>query len=188
MNPAAVILAAGASVRLGRPKQLLEMVGETLIRRSARLCKEAGFDPVVVVLGSSAAEVAAALDGLAVSCLINAGWTEGMASSIRIGIGSLPEKTSGVLLLPCDQPALSLHLLREFRKVHESSPGTTLASCYGGGAGIPALFPRQRFPELELLQGDRGAKGLVGDAVLLSFPGGELDFDTPEDVEAWLRR
>jgi molybdenum cofactor cytidylyltransferase len=188
MNPAAVILAAGASVRLGRPKQLLELNGEAMVRRSARLCVEAGFDPVVVVVGSSAAKVSSALDGLAVMCLTNAAWSEGMASSIRVGIGSLPEQSSGVLLLPCDQPALSLGLMQEFRRMHQTAPDSILASEYGGGAGVPALFPRKLFEELESLSGDRGAKALLGDSRRILFPGGEIDFDTPEEVEAWLRR
>jgi len=188
MSPAAVLLAAGASLRLGRPKQLLELNGESLVRRSARLCLEAGFDPVVVVLGCSAEEMAPALAGLAVSCLVNNDWPQGMASSIGVGVASLPEEASGVLLLPCDQPALSPELLREFGRLHGADPDAILASEYGGGAGVPALFPRRRFAELQGLRGDRGAKGLLGEAKRILFLGGEIDFDSPEDVEAWLRR
>lgn len=188
MNPAAVLLAAGASRRLGRPKQLLELEGEPMVRRAARMCLEAGFDPVLAVLGSSAAEVAHALDGLGIRCVTNHAWQEGMATSIRAGLEALPVGSSGALFLPCDQPALSSDLLRAFFRAHLASPGATLASAYGGGRGIPALFPASRLPELAGLHGDRGARGLLGDAELIPFAGGEVDFDTPEDVQAWLRR
>jgi CTP:molybdopterin cytidylyltransferase MocA len=188
MTAAAVILAAGASVRLGRPKQLLELDGEVLLQRVSRICLEAGCDPVMVVLGSEAEALRPVLDGLAVRVVENGHWPEGMASSIRAGIAALPADTGGVLLLPCDQPALGVELLQEFLRHHEGSPETTLASCYRGGCGIPALFPRGRFDELLQLRGDRGAKALLGDAVRIPFPDGEIDFDTQEEVDAWLRR
>lgn len=188
MKPAAILLAAGASRRLGRPKQLLELGGEPMVRRAARMCLEAGFDPVLVVLGSSAAEIAAALDGLSVSCVRNPAWPEGMAASIRAGLAELPAGSSGALFLPCDQPTLSVDLLKAFLRAHGASPGATLASAYGRGIGIPALFPAARLPELEGLSGDRGARSLLGDAEQIPFAGGEVDLDTPEDVQAWLTR
>lgn len=188
MTAAAVLLAAGASRRLGRPKQLLELEGEPMVRRAARLCLEAGFGPVLAVLGSSAADVAAALDGLAVTCVANADWPEGMAASIRAGLAALPAGASGALFLPCDQPALSIDLLRAFLRAHGTCPGATLASGYGGGCGIPTLFPAARLADLAALRGDRGARGLLGGADVIPFAGGEVDFDTPEDVLDWLRR
>lgn len=188
MNPAAIVLAAGGSRRLGRPKQLLELQGEALVRRAARLCLESGFDPVLVVLGSSAAEVEAALAGLTVRCVANPDWPEGMATSIRAGLKALPAGVGAVLLLPCDQPAVSADLLQRFRRAHAGSPGTTFASAYAGGAGIPALFPGSRFAELAGLRGDRGAKALLEGAELIPFAEGAFDIDTEEDLEAWLRR
>jgi molybdenum cofactor cytidylyltransferase len=188
MSAAAVILAAGASMRLGRPKQLLELGGEAMVRRTARLCLEAGFDPVLAVLGSSAADIAAVLDGLCVTCVVNPEWPSGMASSIRAGLAAVPDQSSAALLLPCDQPALEVDVLHRFRRRHQDSPAATLASAYGRGGGIPALFPRARFPELDALRGDKGAKGFLASAEWLPFPGGEIDFDTEADVEAWLKR
>ena len=188
MKPAAVVLAAGASRRLGRPKQLLELEGEAMVRRAARLCLESGFDPVLVVLGSSAPQVEAALDGLAVRCVANPEWPEGVAASIRAGIAALPTDAGGVLLLPCDQPALSVDLLQVFMRAHAESPGSILASAYAGGAGVPALFPGSRFAELAALRGDRGAKALLEGAERIPFADGGFDLDSEEDLEAWLRR
>ncbi|MBI4911553.1 MAG: nucleotidyltransferase family protein [Acidobacteria bacterium] len=180
MADAAVLLAAGASRRLGRPKQLEEIHGEALIHRAARLALEAGFSPVLVVLGHGADRVGKALEDLAVQAVHNPGWEEGMASSIRAGVSALPPEAESVLLLVCDQLALARGLLETFRAVHAGSPGLTLASAYEGGLGVPALFPRARFPELMGLRGDRGAKGLLEDGALgIPFPGGERDLDLP---------
>ncbi len=189
MSPAAILLAAGASRRLGRCKQLLELEGEPMVRRAARLCLDAGFAPVVVVLGCAAAEVGAALEGLPVQAVENPDWTEGMASSLRRGVAALPGPVGGALVLACDQPALTVELLQEFRRRHQAEPTATLASDYGNGHGIPALFPGDRLPELAALRGDRGARGLLGAALRIPFAEGAFDFDTPEDVRAWgLRR
>lgn len=107
-----------------------------------------------------------------------------MAASIRAGLADLPAGSSGALFLPCDQPTLSVDLLKAFLRAHGASPGATLASAYGRGIGIPALFPAARLPELEGLSGDRGARSLLGDAEQIPFAGGEVDLDTPEDVQA----
>lgn len=188
MSAAAVVLAAGASRRLGRPKQLLELEGEPLVRRTARLCLEAGFDPVLVVLGCATEDVEAALESVRAVPVFNTDWKEGMAASIRAGLAALPGTASGALLLPCDQPALTADLLREFLHRHGQRPGTTLASEYGGGAGVPALFPRDRFPELLTLKGDRGAKAMLGMAERIPFPDGAIDLDSAEDLSSWLSR
>lgn len=188
MSVAAVLLAAGASRRLGRPKQLVAFAGEAMVRRAARLCLEAGLDPVLVVLGCAADEVAAALEGLAVSTVGNPGWEEGMAASLRAGVAAVPPGCPAAVLLPCDQPALSSGLLAALVQAHRADPAATVACAYGGGVGVPALFPRSRFAEFKALRGDRGAKALLAGAAAVPFPGGEVDLDTPEDLESLLRR
>ena len=188
MNLAAILLAAGGSTRLGRPKQLLELEGEPMVRRCARLAMEAGFDPVLVVLGAGAEEIEPALAGLWVSVLHNAGWSEGLASSIRVGVAAVPGDRAGAAILLCDQPALSLGLLLDLRLAFESEASRPVACAYGGSAGIPAIFPRGDFRALAVLKGDRGAKALLGEARTVPFPGGEADLDTPEDMERHLRR
>lgn len=188
MKLAAVLLAAGGSTRLGRPKQLLEFQGETLVRRAAHCALEAGFAPLHVVLGARAEEVSGALEGLDLNILRNEAWEEGLASSIRTGVAALPVDAAGALLLVCDQPALHAGLLRSLGELFRADPSRPSACAYGGSAGIPAILPRDHFPALLALKGDRGAKALLGDAQLLPFPGGEADVDTPADAEKLLRR
>ena len=184
MSIPAVILAAGASSRLGRPKQLVLLQGETLLQRTVKAALDAGCGPVRVVLGAAWEESKKNIQDLPVELLFNGGWQEGMASSIRLGLEALPPDAEAVLLLVCDQPALDAKRLRGLLDAHRLAPEALVACAYGGTRGIPALFPRRLFPGLLALQGDRGAKGLLQgpDVHLVPFPGGEADVDTPEDL------
>lgn len=187
--PACVVLAAGSSSRLGQPKQLVRIDGQSLVRRTASLAVSAGFAPVLVVCGCEGERVRAELGGLDVAIAHNPGWSAGLASSIRTGIAALPETCPAALLLACDQPALDLELLRRLRAEQAANPRAPLACSYRATLGIPALFPRALFPELLALTGDRGARPVLqahaSDVVAVAFPGGELDLDTPADLERW---
>lgn len=173
---AAVILAAGASSRLGQPKQLVVLNGETLLERSIRVADEAGLAPVVVVLGAGAAAIRLRF-GLSEAVVVeNAGWRQGMASSIRAGVGGLLQsKTRGVVLMTCDQPAVCAEHLRALTAYAEK----TLGSAYAGRRGTPAYFPRRLFSELMRLTGDAGAREMLLAADSIELPGGEFDIDTP---------
>ena len=183
MKTPAVILAAGASKRLGQPKQLIEIQGESLLHRTARIglliC-----DPVLVVLGFEAERMQAALHDLPVQCVRNLDWEEGMASSLRVAVSALPPEARAAIFLVCDQPALDQDLLERIIHLQREHPGRRIASCYAGIRGIPALLPCQDFDAMLQLRGDRGAKGLLtGEGVLeVAFPGGELDLDRPADL------
>lgn len=183
MKTPAVILAAGASRRLGQPKQLIEIQGEGLLHRTARLALQS-FDPVLVVLGAEAERMKQALEDLPVQCVHNLDWEEGMASSLRVAVSALPLEARAVLFLVCDQPALDQELLERIAQLHQEHPDRRVASCYAGVRGIPALLPCQDFDAVLQLRGDRGARGfLKGEDVLeVPFPGGELDLDVPEDL------
>jgi len=179
----AVILAAGASRRLGRPKQLVELDGESLLRRICRTALTA-CKPVRVVLGSGAEAMAATLAGLPVETVLNEAWEEGMGTSIRAGVQALPAAASGVLLLLCDQPEVDAALLAELGRRHRAESDAVIACAYGGVQGTPALFPARCFPALEALGGDQGARGLLRGATVVAvpFPGGVKDVDRPEDL------
>jgi len=187
---AAVLLAAGASRRFGRPKQLAELGGEPLVRRAARAALAAGCDPVVVVLGAQAGAVAGALAGLPLTQLRNEAWEEGMAGSLRAGLAAADEAAPaarGALLLVADQPAVDAALLgRLLARFEEGGAARPVACAYGGSHGVPAILPRSLFPELAALRGDRGAKAVLAahraELLEVPFPDGELDVDTEEDL------
>jgi len=182
MRTVAIILAAGASRRLGRPKQLVEVApwGEPLVHRIARVALEV-CDRVAVIEG--AVPLIDALAGLPVTIVHNAAWNEGIGSSIRAGI-AWASSADAALLLTCDQVDVdAAHLTRLV------GPGLLTASRYGGTLGIPAVFPRSWFPALFALRGDRGAQPLLSPsrALAVDWPAGERDLDTPADLEARLR-
>jgi CTP:molybdopterin cytidylyltransferase MocA len=176
----AVILAAGASTRLGEPKQLAMLAGETLLERAVRVAREAGCEPVVVVLGAAYVEILAnSRLGDAVP-VINDEWMEGMASSIRLGVrtlGFIAKDAEGVLLMTCDQPAVTVKHLNRVMARQEVK-----ASRYGERNGVPAYFPKKYFSNLMALTGDAGAKGLLSQARSEDLAHGDLDIDTPEDL------
>lgn len=191
MSIPAIVLAAGASQRLGQPKQLVEFEGETLLNRTIRMAREAGADPVLVVLGARFAEICATLPLEDVVLAFNDEWQSGMASSIRAGLRALTAcdpQAEAVLLLTCDQPRLTVDHLRGLFAASAQHPGRIAASRYRGTRGTPAIFPRALFPPLSNLHGDRGARSLLlhpsCDVVEIDFPGGEVDIDTPADLHS----
>jgi len=182
---AGLILAAGAGRRMGGPKALLTLGGETLLRRAARIMLAAGCSPVIAVVGPWDPGL---LD-LEITAVVNVEAQEGMGSSIRTGIAALPETAEAVLILTVDQPGVDADLLRGLVALGAVDPSRPAACAYGGSLGVPALLPRRLFPELLSLNGDQGAKALLlrEQAMALPFPAGTLDLDTPEDLERFRR-
>lgn len=186
---AAVIIAAGSSSRLGRPKQLILFAGETLLARAIRVARESGVEPLFVVLGANREEIEAGVDLSRAQIVLNRNWKEGMASSIRAGIDAVEKDTAevdGVLLMVCDQPLVTEEHLRRMLAAFRQSGTSSIASLYSGKRGIPAIFPRQSFAELAALKGDQGARSLLSEAqrevIEAALEGGEVDVDRAEDV------
>lgn len=174
-----MILAAGASRRLGRPKQEVVLKGETLLAYAVRVACEAGLSPVILVVRRSAA--ANGLQGQQVRVVINESADEGIASSIRCGIASAEQHgVDGAVMLACDQPGLSSPHLRSL----VADPGRLTASAYGGAVGIPAYFPANFFPSLMQLHGDQGARSMLRSAHFVSAEELKLDIDTEDDLDA----
>ncbi len=177
---AALVLAAGASSRLGEPKQLVRIAGETLLDRAVRLAGEAGCEPIVVVLGSAAKTVAAGCDLRRAWVVVNAGWAEGMGSSIRAGMELVDgfAEVGGVLMQTCDMPRVSAEHLR----LLAAEPEEEVASAYDGRCGVPAYFPRTAFAELLGLHGDAGAREMLRQARVVELGDDAMDVDTAADV------
>ena len=177
---AGIVLAAGASRRLGEPKQRTLVGGEPLLQRAVRVASEAGLNPIYVVVATQGEEEfwLGMLDDCIV--LLNTEAAEGMAASIRLGTAAADEAGApGVVVMACDQPAVSAEHLRKL-----IAPGVRIvASEYAGRRGVPAYFPANAFPELMKLRGDTGARELLRDASSVELPGGELDVDTIEELD-----
>lgn len=177
---AAVILAAGTSARLGQPKQLVRLGKETLLDRAVRTAREAGCGTVLIVLGADADRIEAGAEALGEAIVVrNHCWREGMASSIRAAVAILPPGTAGVVLTVCDQPAVTAEHLGALMR----DPGRLTASRYAGRNGVPAYLPASFFGRLATLEGDAGARELLRNADSIELPGGELDVDTPADLD-----
>jgi molybdenum cofactor cytidylyltransferase len=179
---AAVILAAGASTRLGEPKQLVVLAGETMLERAVRTAREAGCSPIVVVLGAEAGQIRERCTLHTATVVVNSSWQEGMASSIRTGISAIGS-VNGVILMTCDQPAVTPHHLRSL-----SAHAAVTASSYAGRRGVPAYFPASAFAELAALTGDAGARELLRSTPSIPLPLGDLDVDTSADRANALRQ
>lgn len=187
MRLGGAILAAGASRRLGQPKQLVLLAGEALVRRMARLASEAGSDHVAVVLGCQGPQVAAALQGIPCELLDNPGWAEGVAASVRCAVQWADrEGCDALMVLVCDQLNVSVAHLSQLWAAWRAAPDAPVASAYAGTLGVPAIFARADYPELLQLQGDQGAARLLRGGqrrvTQLAWPEGEADLDTPDDL------
>jgi molybdenum cofactor cytidylyltransferase len=186
-----IILAAGSSSRLGQPKQLLEIEGETLIHRITRQAVESNTGPVVVVLGSQADLVQKNLHDLPVHFCMHADWQNGIGSSIKAGLQVVEKKFPGaaaVILSVCDQPFLEEVHFKKLRNAFRKKEGLVVASRYANTFGVPCLFSKECFPALKNLRDDQGAKPIIeahqDKASFISFPNGEQDIDTIKDWEA----
>jgi len=180
-----VLLAAGGSGRMGTPKQLLPFGGKPLVRHCAEVAL-AAFQPLIAVVGASAAEVEASLTGLPVQVVHNVLWERGVGTSIQAGVRRAEELgLEGVVLLPADQPLVTAEHLRGLREKQGTSGKPIVASHYAGTVGVPVLFSRQYFSHLLRLEPGKGCKGIITSneqhTLLVDCQAAEFDIDTPDD-------
>jgi len=190
MKLAAVLLAAGDSSRFGKPKQLAIFQGEPLVRRGVTAANKAGCAPIVVVLGADAAQITPVLTGLPVSLIENANWSNGVGSSIAVGLKralGMVADLDAAILLACDQPFVNAAALRRLIQLRVENENPIVASAYAGTLGIPVLFDRSCFGDLLQLRGDSGAKEIIfarrSDVTAFDFPAAAIDIDTAGDYE-----
>lgn len=189
-NVAIIILAAGASTRMGKPKQLLPYQGSSLLQHTIESAIASVCKPVVVVLGANAQHIRPEIAQPAVQVVENPQWNLGMSASIRSGILSLSESIDAAVITVCDQPFLCAEIINNLVERYHSSGKAIAASEYAGTLGVPALFGRALFSELATLGDSVGAKHLINKHLNqvfgVPFPLGAVDIDTPQDYEQLL--
>jgi molybdenum cofactor cytidylyltransferase len=187
---AGIILAAGESRRFGTPKQLLEWKGQPFVRVVAQTALDAGLSPVVLVTGSSASQVEQASGGLDLQIVRNDEWKDGQASSIKMGISSLPSNCGGAIFLLVDQPQLSTSIIHALKEKHAEGLHPVIAPMILDRRGNPVLFDRETFTDLLELEGDVGGRAIFHKHRVEYLPWHDdsllLDVDTPEQYQRLL--
>jgi CTP:molybdopterin cytidylyltransferase MocA len=180
-----LVLAAGAATRFGRPKQLAYLDGIPLLEHVLRTMTAAPVGRVVVVLGSAADEIAAAVDLHGADPIVCARWAEGQSASLACGLGELASCEAVVVTLG-DQPRVSPDAIR--RVSAGRSGASAVRATYGGEPGHPVLLERDLFSALRNVTGDKGARNLLLSVPVLDVPcddlGGGEDVDTPAELDA----
>ena len=187
---AAVVLAAGRSTRMGGPNKLLaEIGGRPLVRIAAEEALASGARPVIVVAGHQGAAIEKALGGLDLRVVHNPGFANGLATSLKAGISALPADVDGAIVCLGDMPCVDAQLMRQLINAFAPDSGAlVVVPTFEGKRGNPVLWSRRFFPDLMAIEGDVGARHLIGrygDAVIeLPVPhkGALLDVDTPETL------
>ena len=181
-----LLLAAGSSTRMGANKMLMEIGGETLLRRAATTAVAVGFDPIVVVTGHEHELAAAEVDGLGCTTVFNADHETGIHTSVRAGIDALPNDIDAVAIMLADMPFVSADMLRDLIAAYRGSDAPLIISRYGGEVPAPPmLYDRTLFGELRVMQ-QRCGREVVrrhrDEAQALEWPIEALaDIDTPDD-------
>ncbi|MEH2005643.1 nucleotidyltransferase family protein [Nostoc sp.] len=190
---AIMILAAGASTRMGTPKQLLLYQGRSFLEYIIEMAIASVCQPVVVVLGANAEQIYPQIKQLPVRVVNNLDWDSGMSTSIKSGIellNNLPQKIEAVVITLCDQPFVSHQIINQLVDTYYSAKKPIIACEYAGTLGVPALFSQRFFSELAALKETSGAKKVINnnlnEVFSISFPLGDIDIDTPKDYEQLL--
>lgn len=184
----AILLAAGGSRRMGRPKQLLEFDGQALIRRAAEVAVAARLRPVVVVLGCETDACRRHLGDLVVDVIVNADWQRGIGASLRTGAAHLHAvaHVDAAIILLCDQPLVDAAAIERIVAAHRRRGAPVVAARYADTLGVPALFAGAWLERLLALPDDAGAKQLIREAgaraAAVDLPEAAFDLDSEEDV------
>lgn len=189
-----LILAAGSSSRLGRPKQLLPWKQTTLLEHTIAVARESNAFRVSIVLGSRAEKIRKGLKDPTSHILINKDWEKGMGASISCGIQyvlSEKEDIDGILIMLCDQPLIDTPYLNLLMDAFTKTGKGIVATKYTRHHGVPVIFDKTYFRLLSNLEGDTGARSIMEenrfDCLGFKAPGNNPDIDTEEDYHTLLK-
>ncbi|PKQ46281.1 nucleotidyltransferase family protein [Confluentibacter flavum] len=188
-NIAIVILAAGASKRMGKPKQLLKWGEGTLISHAVKTASKVNPKDLIVVFGAHFELIKNEIETSKVTILNNQSWEKGLGTSIAFAIDFLQNSKSnidGVLITLCDQPLITTDFLKSLVSKFQPNKKQIIATSYGNGKhGVPALFDKIYFEDLLILSDDQGAKNILikykAQVVSVLPPEKNIDLDTTED-------
>ena len=185
---AVLILAAGESKRLGKPKQLLPYQHSTLLEHSISCAKSVSTN-ILIVLGANEEAIKGKTNLSDDQIVMNPNWKEGIGSSIAYGIQSIVGKFTPckkVMILLTDQPKISNQLLGKLVLSHQNGGKLITASNYGDTFGVPAIFDQSLCTQLAELKNDQGAKPIIKSHIsqtnFVDFPEGKIDIDTESDL------
>lgn len=187
-----VILAAGTSSRLGQPKQLLDLFGEPLLRRTVMNAIASSLDEVVLVLGSRAEEIGAAVSDLGQRTVINPDFATGQGSSLVAGLRAVDARSRGALFLLGDEPQVSSEIINTLVVAFRTGDALIVQPTYGGVPANPVFISVALREELLAIKGDEGARSVIrahkSEVRLVPVSKGAppRDVDTFEDYEALL--
>lgn len=180
---------------MGQSKQMLDIRGKKLLPKTIETVLKSQIGPVVVVLGASAEDHVKKLKDVPVELVVNQDWAKGMGNSLKAGLFHLIARhpaLDAVIILVCDQPLLEIQNVQNLISAFEESRKPVIASRYSGMPGVPALFDKSYFDKLSALSDDQGAKKIIlqnrTDVLEVDFPGGEIDLDTPEDYDTFIKK
>lgn len=160
-NMGIILLAAGASTRMGRPKQLLAWQDDTLLNHSISQAIDSQASELLVVLGANYESIVPTLP-VSINHIYNKNWEIGMGTSIARGIREFQQKgATAALIMLADQPYLTCHYLNQLIASYTPEKQQIIATQYGKGIGVPAIFDSFYFDKLSQLKGDKGAKQLI---------------------------
>ena len=185
MKLAGLLLAAGGAARFGSPKVLASFQGKPLVRRGVELLMPRCPAGVHVVVGASADAVRAALAAEAVTFVENPDWESGLSTSLVRGVADLPAEADAVLILLCDQPAVTADDLDALIAAWHIEPELIAAASFSDRLGPPVIMPRSVWPQLAALRSDQGARSLLewhAEHTAVPMPHAAFDVDTPEDL------
>lgn len=188
-----VILAAGSSSRLGRPKQLLDIFGEPLLRHVVRNAVASRLSEVVLVLGHESIKIAAAVGDLRQRVVVNSDYREGQSTSLRVGLSAVDPSASAVIFLLGDQPQVTPDIIDTLISRYDQTHSPIVMPTYGGTPANPVLFGADLFAELATVSGDEGARAVIKrhrsevTHVPVSLSNPPQDVDTEDDYAALLQ-